>query len=99
VFIETEADKERFGIVTRLRVSGRAVDPIASDTFGRLLRSYHDQYSPKRRRSIRIIEVDRKPGDTRPAFLIAFVVIAVVAISNAVMLRKLLRARNMARGR
>jgi hypothetical protein len=95
IFIEVEPDKERFDIVTQVKVAGRVVDFKKDPGFSRLLGHYHHKYQPERMRDMRMIEVGRIPGDNRFPYLFTLGLMGLLFLSNGLALVKWLKLRRV----
>ena len=93
VFIEVVPDEERYGIATRVAVTGRVVDPVRDPTYQRLLAAYDDRFFPQGRTDIRIIQGGAVPGGNQTGFIVIFALLGLLVVSNLVSLVRLLRSR------
>ncbi len=98
VFIETPNDPDLFGITRHIDVEGRVIDPALDDSYATLLNHYHSSYGAKRRSDLRVIQVGVIPGEGKPIFIAAFAFLAMLLLSNLVVLRKLLVVRRQLKG-
>lgn len=98
VFIEVPPDADKFGIATKVAVTGRVIDPARDSAYERLLEVYGDRFLGDTK-SVRIIQVGRVPGESRMGFYVALGILVLLIFSNLRSLRGLLRAREeMAHG-
>jgi hypothetical protein len=82
VFIETEPDASKYGLVTQLTVTGRAVDPKRERSYDELMASYQAKFFTEERPNMRIIQVGVRPGEGQGALLIVVVVFFLVGALN-----------------
>ncbi len=88
VFIEVPSDSPGYGFVTRVEVSGRAVDPRREPGFDGLLGTYAHMFTPQDAGTLRIVQVGLAPGDDRTE---AGIVLGVIALLVSLNLRALWR--------
>ncbi len=96
VFIEVLPDKQSYGFATRVEVTGRAVDPQRESGYEQLFADYHRRFASQQRPALRVIQVGVAPGAGRGTYIVAFVVIMALFLSNIVVLVRLVRSRRTA---
>lgn len=82
VFIETEPDATKYGLVTQLTVTGRAVDPRRDRNYDELLATYQAKYFTEERPNMRIIQVGVRPGEGQGGLLVVVAIFVTVAALN-----------------
>lgn len=78
VFIEAPSGEDRWGFATEVTVQGRAVNPRGTIAYDGLLQRYGTQFRRPLEGELRIIQVDVVPGSDRMAFIIAFIILAMI---------------------
>jgi len=91
VFIAVAGDPDKYGIVTQVTVSGRAVDPTKEACCDKVLDTYRERFHPREEGELRIIQVDVKPGEGRLPYLLLFLLFGGVVTSAAVAARRALK--------
>lgn len=99
VFIETPADKDKYGYAMNVEVAGRVVDPAEDPEYAKLLEQYHQRYFAKRRTVSRIIQVGMAPGEGKGPYMVAFGILLVLVISNGFALLRMIQYRRLASGK
>lgn len=82
VFIETDPDASKYGVVTQLTVAGRAVDPKRDSTYDKLLTEYQTKFATEDRPNMRIIQVGVRPGEGHGVLLAVCVLFIGVGALN-----------------
>ncbi len=98
VFLETPPDKDRYGPITSLTVSGRAVDPARSADYERFLKTYRERFNAEPQAVARVIQVGVKPGEGRLPFAAFIAFIGVLAAFDVWTLVAYARHRRQAAG-
>ena len=92
VFIETEPDASKYGLVTQLTVTGRAVDPKRERAYDELMASYQAKFFTEERPNMRIIQVGVRPGEGQGTLLVVVAVFFLVGALNVWTVVKYLRS-------
>lgn len=92
VFIETEPDASKYGLVTELTVTGRAVDPKRESSYKELLTTYQAKFFTEDRPNMRIIQVGVRPGEGQGALLAVVAVFILVGLLNLWTIAKFVRS-------
>lgn len=91
VFIEVDPDPDTYGLLTRMTVSGRVVDPVSEPVYQPLLKAYQERFFTKAQQSVRIVQVGVRPGHGRMPFMIVFGVLGLLATINVITVLRFLR--------
>lgn len=88
VFVEVPPDATRFGTTQRLRVCGRAVDPVQSPTFHKLIAAYETLFATEVRLPVRIIEAEMLPSEHRSRYALGLLgLTAAIGLQMWILLR------------
>lgn len=91
VFIETEPDATKYGLVTQLTVTGRAVDPKRERAYDELMTSYQAKFFTEDRPNMRIIQVGVRPGEGQGMLLVVVALFFLMSAWNLYTIGKFLK--------
>lgn len=90
VFLSVPPDSSKYGIVTKLTVRGRAVDPSREACCQTLLDEYRARFNPRESGQLRVIQVDTLPGEGRLPYLGVLLLNALLTASLLFAARRLI---------
>ena len=99
IFVETPSESDDFGVVTKVAVAGRVVDPALERRYDDLLAAYHHKFYAAERPQFRIIQHGMLPASQRGTFVGVLVFLVLLFSSNFWTIWQLYKAKRMAPGR